>query len=92
MEGSSPHAHSDALPIVYPDDPTSDAQPFGAWFMGQGKHKREWIAALAQAAKADQFFPTRGSPDDVRKHLTYRGADGDAFEAVDDAEMEWERL
>ena len=29
------------------------------------------------------------SPDDVRKYLTGRGADGDAFEAVDDGEKEW---
>jgi hypothetical protein len=30
-----------------------------------------------------------GSPDDVRGHLSAMQAEGDMFEALDDAEMDW---
>jgi hypothetical protein len=63
-------------------------QPFGQWLLAQGKHKG-WIADLAKWAKSDPRFPKGGSPDDVRKRLTDINAEGDAFEALDDAEMDW---
>ncbi len=83
---------TEAVHTVYVEDPAVDRLPFGAWLVKQIQHKREWIANLAKMAKVDPGFPKSGSPDDVRKHLTVRGADGDAFEAVDDAETEWDRL
>jgi hypothetical protein len=67
-----------------------DAEPFGTWLVGQSD-KQGWISELAKAAKADSLFPRDGGPDAVRAHLSNRGADGDMFEAVDDAEGEWLR-
>jgi hypothetical protein len=62
--------------------------PFGAWLLEQ--HKRDdFIGALAKGMKADRGFPRRGSVDDVRKHLSSIRAEGDAFEALDDAELDW---
>jgi hypothetical protein len=52
---------------------------------------RPLCAALtpAPAARKDTRFPKNGSPDDVRKHLNAMQAEGDMFEAVDDAETDW---
>jgi len=63
-------------------------QPFGEWLLGQ-KDRKGWISDLAKWAKSDIRFPKHGSPDDVRKRLTEIQAEGDAFEALDDAEMDW---
>lgn len=63
-------------------------EPFGAWLLAQ-KDRKGWIGDLAKAAKNDPRFPKRGDPDEVRKRLKELGADGDSFEAVDDAEMDW---
>lgn len=63
-------------------------QPFGQWLLAQ-KDRKGWIADLAKWAKTDIRFPKHGSPDDVRKRLTEVRAEGDAFEALDDAEMDW---
>jgi hypothetical protein len=70
-----------------PDAPPP-RESFGAWLIAQADVK-SWISDLAKAAKADRAFPKQGTPDDVRKRLQEMGADGDAFEALDDAEMEW---
>jgi len=68
-----------------------DAEPrpsFGEWLLAQ-MDRKGWIGDLAKAAKTDRDFPKRGSPDEVRKRLQQMGADGDVFEALDDAEMDW---
>jgi hypothetical protein len=44
---------------------------------------------LAQAARTDRRFPRDGDADAVRAHLNRMQADGDSFEAVDDAETDW---
>jgi hypothetical protein len=44
---------------------------------------------MADAARKDPRFPRNGSPDDVRKHLNAMQAEGDMFEAIDDAELDW---
>jgi hypothetical protein len=69
-------------------DAQSSRPPFGAWLIGQTSRKG-WIADLAKAAKADPRFPKQGEPDDVRKRLRELGAEGDAYEALDDAELDW---
>jgi hypothetical protein len=69
-------------------DADSTPQPFGAWLLEQGQRKG-WIADLAKWAKSDRGFPRNGSVQDVRKRLTAVQAEGDAFEALDDAEMDW---
>ena len=66
-------------------------KPFGTWLLEQKGHRREWIANLAKAAGVDTSFPKRGDPEAVRARMTAMGADGDAFEAIDDAEREWEQ-
>lgn len=63
---------------------------FGTWLVAQaGRH--DWVGLLADQARRDPRFPLNGSPDDARKHLAAREADGDAFEQLDDAEAEWLR-
>jgi hypothetical protein len=68
--------------------PEDDREPFGRWLIVQ-KGRGDWIDALADCARKDPRFPKNGSPDEVRKHLVAMQAEGDMFEAVDDAEMDW---
>ncbi|QXT37705.1 hypothetical protein KV697_05875 [Sphingomonas sanguinis] len=63
-------------------------EPFGAWLMAQ-KDRGDWIDPIAAAARADRGFPRTGTPDQVRQRLRDMGADGDAFAALDDAELDW---
>lgn len=49
----------------------------------------DWIGPLAKSAKGDPKFRVAMSPDDLRKKLQEAGAEGDAFEALDDAEVAW---
>jgi hypothetical protein len=61
---------------------------FGAWLLQQDK-RGGWVGDLAKGMKASRGFPRGGSVDDVRKHLSDIRAEGDAFEALDDAERAW---
>ncbi|PTQ12979.1 hypothetical protein CLG96_02210 [Sphingomonas oleivorans] len=61
---------------------------FGAWLLMQ-KDREGLVGALVAAAKADRQFPKNGGPEDVRKRLRDTIADGEMFEAVDDAELDW---
>ncbi len=63
-------------------------QPFGAWLLEQANSKG-WIADLAKWAKSDRGFPKNGSVEDVRKRLTAVYAEGDAYEALEDAKLSW---
>jgi hypothetical protein len=65
-----------------------EREPFGRWLIAQ-KDRGDWIDALADAARKDPRFPKSGNPDDVRGHLNAMQAEGDMFEAVDDAEADW---
>lgn len=64
------------------------AKPFGAWLLEQAD-RPGWISGLAKAAKSDRLFPRGGDIEAVRKRFQDTGADGDAFEALDDAEMDY---
>ncbi len=68
-----------------------ERQPFGAWLLEQDKRKG-WIADLAKWAKSDRGFPRTGSVEDVRNRLTAVYAEGDAYEALEDAELDWAAL
>ncbi len=62
--------------------------PFGAWLLEQ--HKRDgFIGALAKRMRADRGFPRGGSVEEVRRYLSTIKAEGDAFAALDDAEVDW---
>jgi hypothetical protein len=74
-------------PAIAPPE-ADPPRPFGAWLLAQ-QDRRGLIGALAKAAKADGGFPGRGDPDAVRSRLAMAGAEGDMFEAVDDAEAAW---
>lgn len=63
-------------------------ETFGRWLLAQ-KDRGDWIDALAAAARADRTFPKDGDPEAVRAHLRAAQADGDTFQAVDDAELDW---
>lgn len=67
-----------------------DREPFGRWLVAQAARKKSgWVADLAKWAKGDPRAPAAATPDDVRKRLTEIYAEGDAFEALDDAELDW---
>ncbi len=61
---------------------------FGEWVLAQ-KDRAGLIGELAAGAAADRAFPKQGNPEDVRARLRVLQADGDMFEAVDDAELDW---
>ena len=71
-------------------DPTDEqAQPFGAWLLAQ-KDRGDWVDGLAAAARADRSFPRTGDPEKVRAYLRAQQADGDTFQAIEDAESDWQ--
>lgn len=61
---------------------------FGEWLLKQ-KDRGGLIGQLAAGAHADRGFPRQGNPEDVRSRLRALQAEGDMFEAVDDAELDW---
>jgi hypothetical protein len=63
-------------------------ETFGAWLSIQ-KDRDGLVGQLVAGLKLDRRFPRNGSPEDVRKHLSAMQADGDLFEAVDEAETDW---
>ncbi|MDB5682635.1 MAG: hypothetical protein JWM75_333 [Sphingomonas bacterium] len=73
---------------VEPPSGLAEAPSFGHWLIAQ-KARGDWIDDLAAAARRDPAFPRAGSADAVRAHLSRAGAEGDMFEAVDDAERHW---
>lgn len=62
---------------------------FGSWLMSQAK-RDDWVGMLAHQAASDPRFPRSGDAHAVRAHLSTLQAGGDMFEALDDAELEWE--
>lgn len=66
----------------------TERAPFGQWLLTQ-KDRGDWVDDLAAAARADRTFPKLGDPEAVRAHLRKQQADGDAFQAIDDAEGDW---
>lgn len=63
-------------------------EPFGAWLLKQ-TGRDDWIGTLAKQAKSDPRFIRTTALDELRKRLQEAGAEGDSFEALDDAEVEW---
>ncbi|WP_019517252.1 hypothetical protein [Sphingomonas sp. Mn802worker] len=61
---------------------------FGAWLLCQGE-RGGLIGQLAKGAAGDRGFPRHGTPQEVRARLITTQADGDMFEALDDAELDW---
>lgn len=72
-----------------PESVVGKREPFGRWLLAQ-KERGDWVDDLAAAARADRTFPKDGDPEAVRKHLRSQQADGDTFQAVDDAEGHWQ--
>ncbi|WP_374549308.1 hypothetical protein [Sphingobium yanoikuyae] len=69
-------------------DTNEQGEAFGAWLLKQ-TGRDDWIGTLAKQAKGDPKFQKSLKPDDLRKRLHDAGAEGDTFEALDDAENEW---
>jgi hypothetical protein len=63
-------------------------ESFGRWLLAQ-KDRGDWVDGLATTARADRAFPKDGDPEAVRAHLRVQQAEGDVFQAVDDAELDW---
>ena len=61
---------------------------FGAWLAKQ-TGRTGFVGQLADAAASDRRFPKSGDPEAVRAYLRGAMADGDMFDAVDDAEADW---
>jgi len=85
----APLAPAPPVPPVILEEPMSPS--FASWLLDQTARKGI-IGELAKAARTDRQFPKKGSADDVRARFSAVGADGDAFEALDDAEREYDRL
>ncbi|CAN5773291.1 hypothetical protein BH11PSE6_BH11PSE6_01670 [soil metagenome] len=66
----------------------SKLEPFGRWLIAQ-RERGDWIDSLADAARSDRTFPKDGDPEAVRAHLRAQQADGDVFQILDDAELDW---
>lgn len=64
------------------------APAFGAWLATQAS-RGGFVGQLAAAAGGDRRFPKAGDPEAVRTYLRAAMADGDMFDAVDDAEADW---
>lgn len=64
------------------------APPFGAWLAKQTS-RTGFFGQLAAAAAGDRRFPKAGDPEAVRTYLRGAMADGDMFDAVEDAEADW---
>jgi len=82
-------------PVLTPAGPVTPAvdqepTPFGEWLLTQVKCLG-LVGELAKTARLDRQFPKSGGVDDVRAHFSVVGADGDAFEALEDAEREYDR-
>jgi hypothetical protein len=65
----------------------NDGQTFGSWLLAQPS-RSGLIGDLITGAKADRKFPKYGTPQEVRKHVSEMQAEGDLFEAVDEAEID----
>lgn len=63
-------------------------QSFAEWLIAQAGQKG-LIGMLAAAAAADRGFPKTGDVEQARARLIMNQADGDMFEALDDAELLW---
>jgi hypothetical protein len=74
-----------------PESYLAKREPFGKWLLVQ-RDRGDWVDDLASAARADRTFPKNGDPEAVRAHLRQQQADGDVFQAVDDAEADWQSL
>ena len=61
---------------------------FGAWLLKQGA-RGGFVGQLVAAAATDRRFPNSGDPEAVRTYLRAVMADGDMFDAVEDAEADW---
>lgn len=86
-----PVPYAPLLNVGAPTLPSTDElAPFGEWLLAQAK-RPGLLGELAKAAKLDRSFPKGGSADAVRDRFSAVGADGDAFEALDDAEREYDR-
>jgi hypothetical protein len=61
---------------------------FGRWLVMQAG-RGGLVGELAKCAMADHGFPKDGDPEAVRQRLRVGQAEGDMFEAVDEAELDW---
>jgi hypothetical protein len=64
--------------------------PFGAWLAGRRKAAGA-IGELAKALSGNAAIEKLRTADEVRRWFSSVGADGDAFDALDDAERAWLR-
>lgn len=60
----------------------------GAWLLTQASKDR-FVGTLTTAAAGVRRFPKTGDPEAVRKYLREAMADGDMFDAIDDAKADW---
>ena len=70
------------------DRQEEDRPTFGQWLLRQ-PDTEGFVGELIAAAKKDPHFPRRGDAEAVRKRLREVQAEGDLFQAVDDAELDW---
>lgn len=62
--------------------------PFGQWLIEQEKREGV-IGELARHAKADRSFPRNGTIKDVWKRLNTMQVEGDLYDAMEEAELDY---
>lgn len=67
---------------------TGKKPPFGQWLIEQEKRNGA-IGELAKHAKADRGFPRSGTVKDVWKRLNSMQVEGDLYEAMEEAELDY---
>jgi len=82
-----------APPLTLPRETPSAPPPlsFVAWLLKQHKQPGT-LGDLAKAARLDPLFPKAGNAENVRAHFSAVGAEGDAFEALDYAERQFDAI
>jgi hypothetical protein len=99
IPAAPPRPTSPPAPVLPPEAPprstyvedryaAPERPAFGAWLLKQ-KGKGGLVGQLADGAAADRAFPKGGDVEAVRARLRAVMADGDMYEAVDDAESAW---
>ncbi|WP_278392040.1 YozE family protein [Sphingobium yanoikuyae] len=62
--------------------------PFGQWLIEQ-ENREGAIGELAKHAKADRSFPKSGTVKDVWKRLNTMQVEGDLYDAMEEAELDY---
>ena len=67
---------------------TTTREAFGRWLLAQ-RDRGDWVDGSVQCRSRRSRVSQNGDPEAVRAYLRNAQADGDTFQAIDDAELDW---